>query len=281
MELGIFAKIFARPTLEETLTATRAMGFEHIQFNVESAGLPELPDVIPAENVQRIATAIAASGLTIDALSGTYNMIHPDPEQRARDFARFRAIAAVARPIGATTMTLCTGTRNTESMWHSDPGNNEPDAWDDLLKSMEAVLGVAEEFDLRLAFEPEPGNTVNSSMKARRLLDEMANPRLGVVIDAVNTMETQNDRPAADVLEEAFMLLGDNIFVAHAKDHDANGREVATGSGVVPWAYYLDLLRQSRFSGPLIMHGLNESDVAESAAYLRGLEAAAQLGAAG
>lgn len=277
MEFGIFAKIFARPTLEETLAATRAAGFNQIQFNVESAGLPELPDIIPADDVARIAAAITASGLTIDALSGTYNMIHPDSEQRARDFSRFRAIAAAARPIGATTMTLCTGTRNPESMWRFDPGNNEPDAWSDLLASMEAVLDVAEEFDLRLAFEPEPGNTVNSSIKARRLLDEMQSPRLGVVIDAVNTMETRSDIPAADVLEEAFTLLGDRIFVAHAKDHDANGREVATGSGIVPWAYYLDLLRQSHFAGPVIMHGLQESEVAESASYLHSLDAAAEV----
>jgi len=173
--------------------------------------------------------------------------------------------------MGATTLTLCTGTRNTESMWRFHPGNNEPDAWADLLTSMEAVLGVAEEFDLRLAFEPEPGNVINASTKARRLLDELQNPRLGVVIDAVNTMETQPDRPAADVLDEAFALLGGNLFVAHAKDHDAHGRECPTGSGVVPWPYYVSLLKQANFTGPLIMHGLQESEVAASTAYLRSI----------
>jgi len=173
--------------------------------------------------------------------------------------------------MGATTLTLCTGTRNTESMWRFHPGNNEPDAWADLLTSMEAALGVAEEFDLRLAFEPEPGNVINASTKARRLLDELQNPRLGVVIDAVNTMETQPDRPAADVLDEAFDLLGGNIFVAHAKDHDANGRECPTGSGIVPWPYYVSLLKQAKFTGPLIMHGLQESEVAASTAYLRSI----------
>jgi sugar phosphate isomerase/epimerase len=198
-------------------------------------------------------------------------MIHPDPAVRARDFSRFRAIAAGAHGMGANLLTLCSGTRNTESMWRFHPGNNEPDAWADLLVSMEAVLQVAEEFDLQLAFEPEPGNTINSSPKARRLLDEMQNPRLGVVIDAVNTMETQPDREATDVLDEAFDLLSDRIFVAHAKDHDANGRECATGSGIVPWPHYIELLKQSSFGGPVIMHGLQEAAVKRSRDYLESL----------
>lgn len=271
MELGIFAKIFTRDSLAATLDAIRESGFRRIQFNVETAGLPELPDTIPAVDTTRIHDEIAGHGLTIDALSGTYNMIHPDPAIRARDFSRFRAIAGGARSMGATTLTLCTGTRNTESMWRFHPGNNEPDAWADLVASMEAALAVAEEFDLRLAFEPEPGNVINSSTKARRLLDEMRNPRLGVVIDAVNTMETQPDRPAADVLGEAFDLLGNDVFIAHAKDHDAHGHECPTGSGIVPWPYYVSLLHQAKFAGPLIMHGLQESEVDASTAYLRSI----------
>jgi sugar phosphate isomerase/epimerase len=72
-----------------------------------------------------------------------------------------------------------------------------------------------------------------------------------------------------EVLVEAFYLLRNHIFVAHAKEHDAAGHEAPTGTGVVPWAQYIELLRTSGFTGPLIMHGLNESEVAESRAFLR------------
>ncbi len=268
MELGIFAKIFQRPTLPEVLQAVRGAGFAQVQFNVESTGLPALPDVIPDETVTQVREEMRAHGLTIAALSGTYNMIHPDPARRERDFERFRAIVAAARPMGASVVTLCTGTRDPENMWRRHPANDDPDAWADLVASMEKALAVAEEHDVRLAFEPEPGNTINSSVKARRLLDQMQSDRLGVVIDAVNTIDTAPDRPANDVLDEAFSLLSDRIFVAHAKDLDHNGREVVTGTGIVPWEHYINLLRQSGFSGPLIMHGLKEAEVAESAGYL-------------
>ena len=58
------------------------------------------------------------------------------------------------------------------------------------------------------------------------------------------------------------------MFVAHAKDHDGDGREAQTGTGIVPWPLYVDLLRKYNFAGPLIMHGLRESEVAASRAYL-------------
>jgi sugar phosphate isomerase/epimerase len=271
MELGIFAKIFRRSSLPEALQAVRDAGFTQVQFNVETAGLPVLPHAIPDEEVTAIREQMTAHGITIAALSGTYNMIHPDPDVRERDFRRFSAIVAAARPMGASVVTLCTGTRDPENMWRRHTANDDPDAWTDLTASMAKALAVAEEHDVRLAFEPEPGNTINSSLKARRLLDEMRSDRLGVVIDAVNTIDTAPDRPATGVLDEAFTLLSGSILAAHAKDLDPSGKEVTTGTGIVPWQHYISLLRQSGFTGPLIMHGLKEAEVARSVTYLRSI----------
>jgi len=36
------------------------------------------------------------------------------------------------------------------------------------------------------------------------------------------------------------------------------------------YAYYMQLLREMRFRGPVILHGLSESEVAGSVAFLRG-----------
>jgi len=269
VELGIYAKHFDRPDLAGVLDAVVDSGFRAMQFNVESAGLPVLPDRVPADVAVAVKRGTESRGIRIAALSGTYNMIHPDPARRQADFNRFRAIAASAHAMGTDTLTLCSGSRDPENMWRHHPGNNLPDAWDDLIAAIRDVLQIAEEFDLRVAFEPEPGNTINSSVKARRLLDTFENDRLGVVIDAVNTMDTAPDRDAKEVLDEAFELLSDHIFVAHAKDKNHEGQEVQTGTGIVPWAYYIDLIRKSGFQGPLIMHGLKQSEIVPSREYLQ------------
>jgi sugar phosphate isomerase/epimerase len=271
MELGVFAKIFDGKGFPLGLDAVVAAGFRTVQFNVESTGIAPLPDHLPQDVAAAVKQETDARGIRIAALSGTYNMVHPDAERRAADFRRFRVIAQAARSMGADTLTLCSGTRDPENMWRRHPDNDSTAAWDDLIASMGQVLEVAEACDLRVAFEPEPGNVVNSSIKARRLLDTFANKRLGVVIDAVNAMDTAPDRDPRDVLDEAFALLGEDIFVAHAKDHDASGRECQTGTGMVPWAHYLHLLSESSFTGPLIMHGLNASEVAASREYLLAL----------
>src|SRR4051794_10871764 len=112
MQLGIFAKTFQRPSLEATLDAVAAHGLTHVQFNMSCAGLPTLADEIPAALCQRIARACEARGLTMAAISGTYNMIHPDPAHRADGLRRLGVLAAACGAMGVPVITLCTGSRD-------------------------------------------------------------------------------------------------------------------------------------------------------------------------
>jgi len=84
MQLGIFAKTFARSSLGETLDAVRAHRISCVQFNMSScAGLPTMPEEIPAELAERIRGEMDRRDLMMAAVSGTFNMIHPHREKRA------------------------------------------------------------------------------------------------------------------------------------------------------------------------------------------------------
>ncbi|TIR87531.1 MAG: sugar phosphate isomerase/epimerase, partial [Mesorhizobium sp.] len=63
--------------------AVREAGFAVTQFNLACAGLPSMPDDVPDEAIRTIDAAAKASGVGLVALSGTYNMAHPD--SRVRD----------------------------------------------------------------------------------------------------------------------------------------------------------------------------------------------------
>ena len=52
MHLGIFAKTFPRPTLEETLDAIADRGLTHVQFNMSCTGLPTLPERLDEDSVR-------------------------------------------------------------------------------------------------------------------------------------------------------------------------------------------------------------------------------------
>src|ERR1044071_8934922 len=112
MHIGIFAKTFVRPTLAQTLDAVVAHGIKYSQFNMACAGLPNMPDQIDPAVASTIRQELVARNLTMSAVSGTYNMIHPDVNQRRDGMRRLRVLAAACGQLGTSTITLCTGTRD-------------------------------------------------------------------------------------------------------------------------------------------------------------------------
>ncbi len=272
MQLGIFAKTFVRPALAQTLDAIVSHGLQVTQFNLACAGLPSLPAALDPEAIVQIRREFAARQLTMAALSGTYNMIHPDPDRRQEGLRRLAVLAAACRLLGTSVITLCTGTRDPDNMWRYHPDNVTPAAWRDLLGALEAAIDIADANDVTLAFEPEPANVVDRASQGRRLLDELRSPRLKVVLDAANLFHPGDLPRMAQVLDEAFALLGPDIVLAHAKDLSEDGRagEVAAGRGCLDYDRYLALLHASGYRGPLILHGLPESEVPGSVAFLQG-----------
>ena len=269
---GIFAKTFVRPTVAEVFRAVARHHLRSVQFNFASAGLPSLPEHIDSALANRIRKAAAEHRITIAAVSGTFNMIHPDAKQRRDGLNKLGIIAGSCEHLGTSMITLCTGTRDTESMWRHHPQNDSLEAWKDLTVTMTKALTIADKHDLSLGVEPETGNVVSSARHARRLLDEFKSPRLKIVLDPANLFHPGDLPRMSEILDEAFDLLGGDIALAHAKELSAEGHagDLPLGAGVLDWERYLSLLRLAKFDGALIMHGFEESDVVASVKFLKG-----------
>ncbi|MGG4341182.1 sugar phosphate isomerase/epimerase family protein [Paenibacillus lautus] len=273
MRLGIFSKTFERPTLEGNLDAVKATGLNVIQFNLSCAGLSSLPDEIDLETAEHIREECKKRHLHMAAVSGTFNMIHPDRQRVRDDIRRFRQLAAMCHSMGTSVITLCTGTRDKNNMWRKHRDNESSEAWDDLLCTMQALVNIAEEFELELAIEPEPANVISDAVKARRLLDTMDSPRLKVVLDAANLFSPTESRPLTEVIDQALSLLSEHVIIAHAKDYSTvDGLQYkAAGTGGLDYEAYIKLLRAYLFQGPLILHGLYEREVPQCVSYLKAL----------
>jgi sugar phosphate isomerase/epimerase len=271
LEIGVFSKTFARPTLDEVLDAVLANGLHTVQFNLSCAGAPAMPQEIDPALVTRIRQAFVARQMTMAALSGTFNMIHPNLAERRAGMNSLRQLMGVCGDLDAPIVTLSTGTRNPDNMWRAHPDNQSAEAWADLLVSMQEAAQMAEEADVILAFEPEVSNVVDSAMRARRLLDEIRSPALKVVIDGANLFHTGELPRMREILTEAFDLLGDDIVLAHAKDlsRDGEAGREAAGTGLLDYDLYMRLLHQCKHVGALILHSLSEEQVAGSVAFLR------------
>ena len=269
MKLGIFSKTFARPTLDATCAAIAAHGLQSVQFNWESAGLEEMPQDLSADLCEALRRSLQAHGLELAAVSGTFNMIHP--EHGREGLRRLEALASACSTLGVRLITLCTGTRHPGNQWHYHPDNATPEAWDDLCAAMRTAAQIAEARNVVLVLEPEVNNVVDSAQKARRLLDHIASDHLKIVIDGANLFHEGELPRMREILDEAFQLLGDDILLAHAKDleRDGDAGHQAAGTGVLDYGHYLSCLDRIGFAGSVILHSLSEEQAPLSIDYLR------------
>jgi sugar phosphate isomerase/epimerase len=271
MRLGIFAKTFARTTVEGVFDAVAEHKLECVQFNFSCAGLPPLPPKIDPALCARIREYATAKRISIAAVSGTFNLIDPDADRLRENFARMRKLALACPQIGTSVITICTGTRDPHDMWRRHPDNDLPAAWNDLKTSLRTAIDLTAESNVTLALEPEVANVIDSAIKARRLLDEIGSPRLKVVLDGANLFHAGELPKMREILEEAVRLLARDVVIAHAKDlsRDGEAGHDAAGTGVLDYDCYLGSLRAAGFDGPLIVHGLGESQVPGSVQFLR------------
>ena len=271
VQIGILMGTFARPTLEARLDAVKACGLDCVQLSMGCAGLPAMPDEIPPELATRIRRETDARGMTIASLEGTFNMSHPDADQRRAGLRRLRVLAEVCRPLGTSKIHLCTGTRDPGNMWRRHADNDTPEAWRDMVSCVREATDIARQADVILAFEPEVNNVVDSPKKARRLMDEIGSPHLKVTMDAANIFHAGELARMSEVLDQAFALIGKDIVLAHAKDlsRDGDAGHEAAGHGKLDYDRYLSLLHAYEFRGPLLLHGLTEAQVPGCVAFLR------------
>jgi sugar phosphate isomerase/epimerase len=268
MRIGIFAKTFAGHDPAVVLRAVRDAGYGCTQFNLASADLDAMPAEVPDAVIAAIAGAARETGVSIEALSGTYNMIHPDPAVRALGLERLGVVIAAAARLGVGMVTLCTGTRDPHDQWRAHPDNTAPDAWRDLRAEMGRAAELAERHGVDLGIEPEQANVVMSAADALRLFRDVGSPRLRVVLDPANLFEHESTGAAARIVADAVDLLAGHVGMAHAKDRDAQGRFCTAGTGIVDFPAFLGRLRDTGFDGPVIAHGLTAAEAPGVAALL-------------
>ncbi len=269
MQLGIFAKTFERPNVDETFKVIAEQNIHAVQFNMSTVGLASLPDKISDSEIQEIQQASKKYNIQLSALSGTFNMAHPDVKHRQDELKRFAVLVEAAKRLETPIITLCTGTRDTSSMWKYHPDNSSKEAWRDLCETLEPALTLAQEHKIILALEPETSNVVSNAKKGRQLLGEMKSPHLKVIMDGANLFVPESLSQQDKIFAEAFELLGSEIVLAHAKDIDTTGEFVAAGKGAVDYGLFVQHLKQIDYKGAFILHSLSEAEVPACVRFLQ------------
>ncbi|MFB9985042.1 sugar phosphate isomerase/epimerase family protein [Mesorhizobium kowhaii] len=271
IQLGIFAKTFERNTSAKLADAIALAGYECTQFNMASIGLETLPASLDHSRLSTVRRDFEASRVAIPVISGTYNMIAPDPKVVELGRNGFRVLAEASQSLGYSTITLCTGTRNAEDKWQPHPDNAGEEAWRDFRAELDRLIEIAESCDVTLGVEPEPSNVISSPQAARRLLDEVGSERVKIVFDPFNLVDWHKRDHASETLLRAYDLLADSTSIIHAQDMRNDGKPCAPGAGFINFERLLNLFFRGGFSGPIIAHGFAETEAASTAHFLRDL----------
>jgi len=270
VELGIFARIFTRPTAGEVAAAVAGAGFGLVQLNLSSIGEPTVPPVGAALDFAGIRSAFEAQGVRIWGLSCTYNLVHPDLAMRDEYTARAEWLIGRAPELGAEFVTLCSGTRDAEDMWRAHPSNSSPEAWAELRASLDKLLPAAEGAGVRLGIEPEPGNIVSDATHASDLLAELGHDAgfIGIVLDPANLVTPATAFDQERILRHAFGVLGAETVCLHAKDVVDTGAYAAAGLGQLDYDLVFELHAALPVPVPVVIQDSAEADVPRTRDFL-------------
>ena len=120
-----------------------------------------------------------------------------------------------------------------------------------------------------VAIEPVYKHIVSTPQRARRVLDAIASPNLGIIFDPVNLLHPDNLDHREEIIAAGIELLGTETLTIHLKDYriDGDGKmiSIAAGTGEMD---YSEVLRFAKAKKPYIQMTL-ENTKSENAVWAK------------
>ena len=183
-------------------------------------GVKSYEDVTP-ELIKEVEAAICEASLDV-AVLGTYVELGTvDDIKRQSAVDDFISQIPVCKALNIP----CMGSETTPIK--SQPtGTTHADAKKALLKSLEAIMPVAEEQGVIVALEPVFAHTMNSVEVTREILDSIQSPNLKIIFDMANLMGPDWVDKQDVLYGRAMESWGELVMAVHFKGvcYDENGR---------------------------------------------------------
>ncbi len=246
MKIGVRAHDFGRHAPDALAGLVKAAGFETVQLAPHKAltGVDGMDDV-HAACLDTARAAFAQAGVAIDVLGCYVEPASPDEAERARSVDLFVRGLRHAKRLGAPVVA-------TETTRYSGDEAGREARYQLLLGSVRRMAREAEPLGVTVGIEPVALHTLNSARLARRLLDEVASPALGIVFDPVNLLTRDNLNRQDEIWDACFALLGEHICAVHLKDVDESLEWQSIGAGLVHYDRIFDWLSQLNKNLPLL-----------------------------
>jgi sugar phosphate isomerase/epimerase len=270
-QLGIFTYEFGPGEWERLIAKCRDFGLSAVQLGgaLLDECLTHPEDLGPIRGLEH-------AGVRVSALAGYRNLVAPDADVRQANLDYLSRCLELAPQLGTSVVATGTGSRNPEGDWLDSSENWSAEAWQLLEEALAELVVVAERAGAILALEGHVKNVLRTYGQLLGLLERFPTPHLQVVLDPYNYMShhllNAQERVSADFLRR----FEDRFVVAHGKDVDPGGADVATvelGTGVFPQTSYLEFLATRRPDLSLILEHLPLEHVPAASERVRSLAA--------
>jgi sugar phosphate isomerase/epimerase len=257
--LGVCARTFRRETPRQVAEAIADAGYKMAHWDFAAIGLETVPTDLTAELCDEVRQAFDAVGVSIPSVSATFNIIHPDFNASIMTYLGGLKLITLARRLGASVVTICSGTRDLDDMWRAHPQNSEHHVQWMALRTIEELVKDAKKAKVTIGIEPHPGNTISDAALARRFFfSTKPTTAAGLVLNPANLLTPETIDEQHMVLDHALGMLAPWIVAVHAKDVVASGYS-APGAGLMDYPRLLEQLTRIA-PVPLIVQDVTEDD---------------------
>ena len=224
----------------------------------KNLGIPGIVLVSPENgwsqsDLEKGRAAFAANDMFVSefAIRNYHLLVHEDKAVRSQGIENVKQRIADARALDAHGVTVHWFAGQAQNWWTDE-------VWSRLVASSAEVAAEAESVGIDLGFHSFVLGPWDSPEQHRRLIDDVASPRMKVLFDPVNMMTHRHVLDTTGFLNHCFDLLGPDIIGAHAKDVDIDGEhwvikidEIPPGTGTLDYETFL--LQMDRLEGDVVL----------------------------
>lgn len=249
-KIAFSANAFLRYPFPEAARYIRAAGYQGIEI------LADVPHAWPVflleEQKQAIRQALADHGLSISNMNAFMmnavadsrqpywhpSWIEPDPHYRQVRIDHTLRALALAKELGAPSI-------STEPGGPLEPGQSWHEALNLFLKALAPVAARAEQLNVQLLVEPEPGLLLENSAQFEEFMDRVASPAVALNCDVGHFFCVGED-PATVIRR-----LARYIRHVHLEDipGDRKHQHLIPGEGAIDFASIFDALKEIDYRG--------------------------------
>ena len=221
------------------------------------------PSKVPQDVIRATREAYARHDVMLAEVGAWNNMLHPDPDRRARNVAFNAEALALADELGARCCVNIVGSFSAAIWMGPHARNFTEEAFEVTVENVRHILDSVKPRRAYYSIEMHQFALPDSVDSYLRLIEAVNRPMFGVHVDPVNLVNCPVIYyRTTDVIRDVFARLGPWIISCHAKDITLSAKltvhldEIRPGLGELDYRVYLQELGRLPGDVPLIIEHL-------------------------